>query len=390
MKKFLILLLAVMMTLSLVACGEGNNDASSQGEELSRGISNESIDFVREPVINGNSIDNYRIVYAETNDTAKFYTAAEALKTYIKNTFNVELAVVSEKEEAVEKEIILGLPENRTDDDEFDKQYSYGGYTVAIKGDKIVIASTYASGCYQGIEALIEKIESSSDGIFADQTFEGEGKVLKVSCVGDSITEGSNSSKPKDYTYPCYIQQMLGLDYYVYNAGVSGLSICKNDPLAYHTRPAYTNTLEMKPDIIIFGLGTNDANPKLEKYPYKNWEDPDHDRSAEFVESTQELLDSFKEANPDVQIFLIYPASLFVVADDHWRAEPWTETIVKYVRPLLEQIVGEYNLPTIDLFDWSKENSAVFKDGLHPYDESYKTLAQYIYDNIKDEIKKPQ
>lgn len=395
MKRLLCLMLVAMLSFSLFACGSGETtssnadssaeNASSSSEEISEESKFEPV----VPTINGNELKDYTIVYAETNETSKFLFAANALNEYFKATFAVELPVVSENEEATEKEIIIGLSKKRTDDDEYTSAFDYGEYAVEIKGNKLLIVGSCGSGCYQGIEALIEKFNTSADGVFTDMKFDGSGEVLKVSCVGDSITDGSHSSKPV-YTYPCYIQQMLGLDYYVFNAGVSGLSVCKNDPLSYMSRSAYSKTLELKPDIIIFGLGTNDANPKLEKYPYKNWEDPEHDRAAEFLESSREMMDAFKEANPDVQIFLIYPASLFVVADDHWQAEPWTDTIVKYVRPLLEQIVDEYDLPTIDCFEWSKENSEIFDDGLHPFDEHYEVFAKYIYDNIKDTVKKPQ
>lgn len=386
MKKILCLLILSALMLSFVACGNESESISSE-ESVSEEASQKDPIM---PTINGNQITDYRIVYTETDESAKYYTAANALKDYFKTAFGVDVKVVSETASETECEIILGLSSKRTAADGVKNNFDYGEYAVEIKDNKIVIAASYASGCYQGVKALIDCFNNSEDGVFENTSFQGEGKVLKVACVGDSITEGINSTKPTEYTYPCYIQEMLGLDYYVLNAGLSGLSICKNDTLAYVKHPAYPKAIALDPDIVIFALGTNDANPKIEKYPFKNWEDPNHDRSAEFLESTRELLDDFKEINPDVQIFMVYPPSLFVVGDDRWRAEPWTETIVTYVRPLLEQVAEEYGLPTVDTFDWSKENKSVFTDGLHPKDEGYKTFAQYIYDNIKDQIKKPE
>lgn len=386
MKKIICFVLVVLTLISLCAC---NEEESSVADISDTSVEQSSDDFLYSPVINGTDLKDFTIVYAETKETAKFRTAANALKDMIKDIYDIDLKVVSESTAETEYEIIVGLSAKRSADDSLKTEYGYGEYIVDIKGTKLVIASAYASGCYQGVEALVEKFTSSNDGVFGEQSFTGEGKVLKVACVGDSITQGINSSDPDEYTYPCFIQEMLGLDYYVINAGLSGLSICKNDDLAYIKHPAYNQAKALAPDVIIFALGTNDANPKIEKYPYKNWEDPNHDRAAEFLLSSRMMLNSFKQWNSDVQIFLVYPPSLFVVGEDNWRAEPWTETIVTYVRPLLEQIADEYSLPTVDLFDWSKEHSEVFVDGLHPYDQSYKTLAQYIYDNIKDEIKQP-
>lgn len=386
------MLLISAFLISLASCDTEPDMSNSSDTEISD-VSVSSDDSEPEltvPVINGTALSDYTIVYAETKDSAKFRTAANFLRDGIKELYGIELRVMSGDLPGPAAEIIVGSAPKRACDDSVKVAAGYGDYTVEIKDTKVMIASKYASGSYQGVKALLKMLGEAETLEFGDQSFSGTGKVLKVACVGDSITQGINSSKPNEYTYPCFLQEMLGLDYYVLNAGVSGLSICKNDDLAYAKNSAFMQAKVLDPDIVIFALGTNDANPKIEKYPYKAWNDPNHDRAAEFLVSTRELLDTFKQLNGDVQIYLVYPASLFVVGDDHWRAEPWTENIVTHVRPLLEQIVEEYQLPTVDLFDWSKENSSVFVDGLHPYDQSYKTLAQYIYDNIKDTVKQPE
>lgn len=390
MKKILIIVMITLLSLSLFACGGSNvSENSDPSSAESNESSQQSEPELTVPVINGTALSDYTIVYADTNETAKFRTAANVLRDTLKELYGVELKVISDSIPGSDAEIIVGVSK-RPCDNELQVAAGYGDYTVAIEGTKVMIASKYASGSYQGVKAFLKMLDEAETLELGDQSFSGTGKVLKVACVGDSITQGINSSKPNEYTYPCFLQEMLGLDYYVLNAGVSGLSICKNDDLAYAKNAAYMQAKVLDPDIVIFALGTNDANPKIEKYPYKDWKDPNHDRAAEFLVSTRELLNTFKQLNSDVQIYLVYPASLFVVGDDHWRAEPWTENIVTYVRPLLEQIVDEYDLPTVDLFDWSKEHKDVFVDGLHPYDQSYKTLAEYIYENIKDTIKQPQ
>ncbi len=217
-------------------------------------------------------------------------------------------------------------------------------------------------------------------------TFSGEKKVIKVACVGDSITYGATSTNPGK-NYPAYLQEMLGLDYFVLNAGISGYSIVKTDQFAYCKSTEYRKAKELAPDVVLFALGTNDANPTPSQ-PYKNWDNAQNDRTNRFIQSTNELLDAFVEANPEVQIYMILPASLFKVGDDGWNAEAWTANIIERVIPLLKGISEERKLQTVELFDWSLENKEVFVDGLHPKNDSYKILAQYIYDSIKDTIKK--
>lgn len=377
-KRVFCLILSALMLLSFAACGD-----VSDGEN---GTSSEESKAIILPTINGVSLADFTVVYKDEPDSAQKHSdAAESFVAYVRDTFGVELKCVPDSRQETENEIIFGLAKrdiaknNKVD-------FTYGQYKTIIEGTKVLFAASYANGSNAAAEDFCKKIEESADGVFGDASFEGEKEIIKVACVGDSITQGINSTNPKTMTYPYYIQQMLGLDYYVLNAGISAYSICKIDPLSYHKHNVYKQALELKPDVVLFALGTNDANPDPAT-PTKNWDNPANNRVEVFKESTNELLDSFVAVNPDVQIFMVLPASLFKVGADGWRAEPWTANIVKYSHPLLKEIAEERELPIVDLFDWSVENKSVFTDGLHPKDTTYKTFAQYIYDCIKDTIK---
>ncbi|MBE6683230.1 MAG: hypothetical protein E7595_03645 [Ruminococcaceae bacterium] len=382
MKKILCFVLGMLMLVSFAACGGEEEVAESSAEE--------SVEIIpKVPVINGKEISEYTIVYKTTTGSCTYKDVAKGFEKYIEDTFGIDLVCRDETLPEAEYEIIFGEVSKRDIVEENKSDYGIGGYKVVIKGTKIYIASSYANGCNAGCEAFIEKIKTSEDGMFADGEFSGEKKIIKVACVGDSITQGINSTDPKNKTYPVYIQEMLGFDYYVLNAGLSGYSICKIDEYAYFKTSQYLQARELRPDVVLFALGTNDANPTPNQ-PYKNWDDPQYDRENVFIESTNELLDAFVKINPDVQIYMILPASLFKVGADGWSAEAWTKNIVEHSHPLLKKIATERNLPIVDLFPWSLENKEVFTDGLHPKDETYKTFAQFIYDSIKDTIKKPE
>ena len=384
MKRFLCLLLCGMMLLSFAACG-GKGDES----DITDASSEESVEPPKEPVINGIKLADFTVVYKSMTNNFNYKSVANEFVSYVKDTFGVELTTRTDAVPETENEIIFGWLHNRDVCVDNKKELEIGGYEIIVSGSKLFINSTSVHGCYAGYEALLERIRESEDGVFNDQKIEGEKKIIKVACVGDSITQGINSTDTVNMTYPAYIQEMLGYDYYVLNAGLSGYSICSIDEYAYRKSKQYLDARELKPDVVLFALGTNDANPTPNQ-PYKNWEDPQYDRTNVFIASTNELLDAFVKINPDVQIYMILPASLFKVGADGWSAEAWTANIVKYSHPLLKQIAEERELPTIDMFPWSEEHKEVFTDGLHPKDETYKTFAQYIYDCIKDSIKKPE
>lgn len=376
MKKLICALMCLFLLVAFSACSHGSDSSGASSEE--------TVSPPKVPVINGVSISEFTVYYDNNEKIAqKFKTVAEELVSYVKQTFDITLEMKPDTyTDHAENAIFIGGGYCDTNRNDFD----HGEYKILIKGTKVLLSSSYANGSHAALEELIKMIESSEDGMFNDQEFTGEKHIIRVACVGDSITQGINSADPQTMTYPAYIQQMLGLDYYVGNYGLSGYSICKIDEYSYFKHETYQNAKDFKPDVVLFALGTNDANPDP-YYKSKDWTDPANNRVEVFKQSTNELLDSFIEVNPDVQIFMILPASLFKVGNDSWKAEPWTANIVKYSHPLLKEIAEARNLPIVDLFDWSIEHKEVFTDGLHPKNETYKTFAQYIYDCIKDTIK---
>lgn len=390
MKKFFCIILSLLTIVSLCACGsatENSSNASSEGNELQSSDISETSEpvYSPEPVINGVKLSEFVLVYKETNDCAQYKAVAQEIAAYTQETFGFDMTFRSERLPEAENEIIIGLPATRKICSEYRTDYGYGGYKMAINGTKVVLAGSYANGCHFAFEELKKAISESEGGVLSDTVSEGEKEVIKVACVGDSITQGINSADNINKIYPVYLQGMLGWNYFVLNAGISGYSIVKTDIYAYSKSAQYNSAKRLVPDVVIFNLGTNDANPGQD---YKSWDI--EGREELFLESTRELLDSFYEVNPDCQIFLCYPSSLFKVGNDQWKAVDWTAGVETHVRPLLEQIVEEYELPTVDFWEWSKENSYVYTDGLHPKDETYEPYARHIYDNIKDTIVKPE
>lgn len=387
MKRLLCYALCMLMLFAVTACnGTGEVSESEPSGSVSEA---ESVEEVKLPVINGIELSEFTVVYKNSAGGCTYEEVARNFVAFVQETYGIKLVCRDETFPAVDNEILFGLVPRRNISQENNTSYGYGGYKIVIQDTKVLIACSYPNGCNAGSEALLGKIRESSDGVFTNMELSGEKNIIKVACVGDSITQGINSTDPQNMTYPAYIQQMLGYDYYVLNAGLSGYSICKIDEYAYFKTNQYLQAREMRPDVVLFALGTNDANPTPNQ-PYKNWDDPQYDRENVFIESTNELLDAFVQINPDVQIYMILPASLFKVGADGWNAEAWTKNIVEHAHPLLKKIAEERNLPTVDMFPWSLENKEVFTDGLHPKDETYKTFAQYIYDSVKDTIKKPE
>ncbi|MFV0269607.1 MAG: hypothetical protein ACK5HT_20995, partial [Draconibacterium sp.] len=50
-------------------------------------------------------------------------------------------------------------------------------------------------------------------------------KLVKVACVGDSITFGARLNNPDQHSYPAQLQLLLGKKYQVENFGVGGSTL---------------------------------------------------------------------------------------------------------------------------------------------------------------------
>src|ERR1044071_7859592 len=83
--------------------------------------------------------------------------------------------------------------------------------------------------------------------------------IIRIACVGNSITAGARLSHPEKNAYPAQLQQMLGDNYEVFNFGVSGRTVLRNCDRSYMATRAYKDALNSNPDIVFIKLGTNDS-----------------------------------------------------------------------------------------------------------------------------------
>ena len=103
--------------------------------------------------------------------------------------------------------------------------------------------------------------------------FGGAHGVVRISCIGDSITLGGSTdcASSDNVSYPAYLQQFLGSDFVVTNFGDSGKTMLTNGlcgpPAAgncsYVSTATWPAALASNPDIVTIALGTNDAKVRL-------------------------------------------------------------------------------------------------------------------------------
>lgn len=195
-----------------------------------------------------------------------------------------------------------------------------------------------------------------------------EPSIIKVACVGDSITEGDGLADRANEAYPAVLSHLLGKDYRVLNFGQSGATLLKKGDRPYWEKIAYRNVQAYEPHIIIIQLGTNDSKQQnVPSYP------------GEFVEDLRAMVDSFQLLPSHPQIYLCKPVpskeNRFNIKDSVLQVE---------VLPAVEQIAAEKDCKIIDLHTAFADKMDLFPDGVHPDKVGAREVAEVIAKTIKE------
>lgn len=206
---------------------------------------------------------------------------------------------------------------------------------------------------------------------------------IRITTVGDSITEGVGATN-SSYSYPAQLQNVLGDDYLVTNAGISGTTAINtriaNASYPYITSPGYSSGLNSKPDIVIMMLGTNDAQSNF-------WDlEDDVDNPKAYHDDYAALIEKYlaMDSKP-----VIYMCSMIVTSDTYCSGRETNN--VNELNPIVRQLVEEYDLEYIDMRAWSEywldDYRTYFSDNyLHPNDYGYECMARKYASVISEYI----
>lgn len=215
------------------------------------------------------------------------------------------------------------------------------------------------------------------DGISTSHSYEGyectkcgyvdplsvkEEGITRVVCVGDSITAGGY--------WKNNLQGNLDASYEVLGFGVSGSTGLASGfdsvkmPKAYVNQPEYAESLRYNADIVVVMLGTNDTKG----YNYNRIL---ADNGVQYKKDMIRLIEGYKTLNPDTQIFLGLPATIFRAwTENGINNEALEETLID----LLIEIAAETGATVVDVHAATKDAGAHFSDGVHPSDDTGRAL----------------
>ncbi|MDO6518697.1 SGNH/GDSL hydrolase family protein [Zobellia uliginosa] len=190
-------------------------------------------------------------------------------------------------------------------------------------------------------------------------------EVVKVACIGNSITFGHGIKDRIKNAYPAQLNRMLGEGYEVRNFGVSGRTLLTKGNSPYIKTEAYTKALDYQPDIVIIKLGTNDS--KDFNWVYK----------ADFESDYHNLIESFQNLKSKPSIYLCLAAPVYKKGK-----KISAEVVTNGVNPKIRAIAKKHRLNLIDLYTPLLDKGDFFPDAIHPNGKGAGEMAKIVYEAL--------
>lgn len=391
MKKYIILSLLMVVIMGCILSGCSNGQ-----ENTTKGFT-----------INGVSVENYKIIYAENPETdylaqyPKFNViddiqfdriTAEELRDAIQELFGVTLEICLDyRTEVTDYEILVGATNRTIQEEDFFAMSPYD-MCAGVDGNKLYLRGGCFGATYSAKEKLVELLKQQSNNgeklvaLGDDYAVKEEAQLTTIACLGDSITEGASvfiedvvvdfAENKAHYSWPVVLQRIFWKTCYVYNFGCGGS--CVRTDIPDH---AFVNTLQWgtlmtvadQVDIALIMLGTNDTF----------W-DTNHKLSADetqiFMTSYEAMLQALLEKNPDMK-FTMMNCPVVYGHPNSATQEVLDAQLMTYAT-LMEK---NYPIEFFDMRAASKElDRSVFSDGIHLSSRGSGVFAQLIASVCED------
>ncbi len=220
------------------------------------------------------------------------------------------------------------------------------------------------------IRIIISAVLSTLSSLFAVEPtppgLSDSGKALvRVACVGDSITQGAGAGKGN--SYPTQLQELLGKDWLVGNFGVSGRTLLRKGDHPYWKEGAFKKAQDFRPDVVIIMLGTNDTKPQ-------NWKHKD-----EFKSDYRDLIKTFQDLKPSPKVYICRPVPVpdpgnFGIND----------AALQQQMPILDELAKELKTGIIDMHAALADKPKLLPDRVHPNKEGAGEMAKAAAKVVKE------
>ena len=212
-----------------------------------------------------------------------------------------------------------------------------------------------------------EKIQFGKWGVLVcpATTLKPSPAVVRVACIGDSITFGVGIQDRINDSYPAQLAVLLGKKYRVENFGVSGATLLKKGDRPYWKTEPFKEAHDFAPGVVVIMLGTNDVKPVNRVH------------FGDFVADYIELIKSFQclESAPVVRI--CYPVPAY-----RQGGEITDDVLTEQVMPMIDEVARQTGVEIIDLHATLGNKKELFPKGIHPNEAGAGLIAETVFNTI--------
>ena len=193
--------------------------------------------------------------------------------------------------------------------------------------------------------------------------------MVKIACIGDSITWGFTILKRHKDSYPAVLQQLLGSGFKVRNFGVNNACANFGGDLPYGRLRPFRSALSFKPDIVVIMLGTNDTK----RFNFER---------GHFLSGYESIVDSFISAENKPTVYLMTPPPVFgSIGLDAFTLN--NDILNSDIIPAIRSTATSKGLKLIDI-NSVIQSKELTNDGVHPNKDGARLIAETVYAAISN------
>jgi lysophospholipase L1-like esterase len=199
--------------------------------------------------------------------------------------------------------------------------------------------------------------------------------VLRIACVGDSITHGAFIWRRKKRSYPAQLQGMLGERFWVRNFGVNGHAVQKSADRPYWSSEEFALSSSFEPDVVLIMLGTNDSRGD-------NWKGV-----GPFSADYRKLTVHYQSLGSGPRVWMLTPPALFRLGRSTTVRYGMKEPAIHEICGAIEGLAHELECSIIDINAVTAGHPEVFRfDGVHPGGAGATLIARAVHDAIVSSV----
>ena len=235
------------------------------------------------------------------------------------------------------------------------------------------------SGITLGLLAAIGVIVTAFGGENASS--KPESSVVRVACLGDSITFGAHLHQREKHSYPAQLGVLLGKKYEVRNFGVSSTTLLFTGDKPYVNTQQFKAGTNFNPQIVLLMLGANDTCGGQRG----NWEKC----AAQFETDARALLQRLRSPGRRLLVALNTPMIPETSGLSPQRRADLEERVprLEQIRDWWRQAARAERVELVDLSDLFKPNKSMVIDGVHPTAAGDSRIARKFYESITEPVR---